>query len=494
MLNNLDSIRYIIPEIILLCALFLTTGLGAFRATRKKIYITVVSCLGFGAGLIVTMLGVSWPISSEFTFEGMFVADGMTSVFREIFMLTGLFTIMFAYASNEIDERDIADTSILVNASVIGMDLMAGAADLLMLYLSMEFVSLLSYVLSGLKREDQRSSEAALKYAIYGGAASGVMLFGISFLYGITGDTAISEIRGVLLKGDGFANLTSMALIMVISGMAYKIAAVPFHMWCPDVYQGAPTPITAFLSVGPKAAGFALLMRFLAYLVGGVSSETLMSGLTLLTAVISVATMTLGNLSALQQSSIKRMLAYSSIAHAGYMLLGIATLPIVMKEGNYTGFQAVFLYLVVYLFMNLGAFFVVTYVVNEVGNDEIYAFRALGQRSPFIAVMMVIFLLSLTGIPPTAGYIGKFYIFYALIKTGGWLSYVLALIGVLNSFVSLFYYARIMKAMYLEPSEDLRKLPKYITFGVILGLLAIPTIFFGIYFTPILEASSWVMR
>ena len=492
MLGNGASIPFVVPEAILAVTIGLVMAFGAF--TRSRDVVATVGILGLGAALLVAVF-LPWPDGATSLFHGNLMADGLTAVFKPLFLLTGLLTLVFSWVSDEIDARDFADLATLITASVMGMCLMAGASDLLMVYLGMEFVGILSYVLAGFRRENQRSSEAALKYVIYGGAASGVMLFGLSLLYGVAGDTSIDAVRASLMREGGLAPLTLLALAMTLAGLGYKVAAVPFHMWCPDVYQGAPTPVTAFFSVGPKAAGFALLLRLLSLLLGGLASPVLAQGLMVLIGLMAVATMTLGNLAALGQTSVKRMLAYSSIAHAGYLLLGIATVPAIMSATpDYTGFRAVFFYLVMYLFMNLGAFFAVSWVVTRIGSDDLASFRALGQRSPVVAAMMTVFLFSLIGLPPTAGFAGKFYLFYAILARGGAFFFVLALVGVLNSFVSLFYYARVLRAMYLERSDDWRPVPAGAAAIAILAALAIPTLILGVWFGPVLDAAAQVLR
>jgi len=496
MLGNGASLVYLIPEGILLATVGLVMAIGVCRVSRLREWTTGVGSIGLLAAIAVAGLHAAWMPGAVPAFHGNLVVDPMVSLFRLLFYGTGLVTLWFAYASSELDTRDFADMTAILCASVMGMSFMAAASDLMMMYLSMEFVGILSYVLAGLKREDQRSSEAALKYVIYGGAASGVALFGMSLLYGVSGDTSLAALRAVLsgAAAQGFVPVVLLAIVMVLAGLGYKVAAVPFHMWCPDVYQGAPTPITAFFSVAPKAAGFALMIRFLHLLFGGLSSRAVADTLMLLIGVVSIATMTLGNLAALNQRSVKRLLAYSSIAHAGYLLMGVATLPAMMQSApDATGFRAVFFYLVVYLFMNLGAFFVVSHVVTRLGTDDLAAFRALGQRSPLMAAVMTVFLFSLTGIPPTAGFIGKFYLFYAVLMQGGAFYYVLALIGVLNSFLSLFYYARILKVMYLEPSEDRRPVVVGPLAVALLAVLGVPTLLFGVWFSPLLAAAGRIL-
>jgi len=489
-LSNKESLVFVLPEAVLALTVVAAMGLGAFSSQKRSAYVAGV--VGLCIAILTSVL--SFPDKAVFAFRGHFIADGMTAVFRFVFFGCALFTLLFALFSKEIDERDVPDVVVLVLASTLGMSFMAGASDMVTMFIAMEFVGILSYVLAGLKRESKLSSEAALKYVIFGAAASGVALFGLSYLFGITGDTSLVAVREVLQKEKGFGPIALLAIVMVFSGLFYKTALAPMHMWCPDVYQGAPTPITAFFSVGPKAAGFALLLRFCVLTLEGTNVPVLSKGLMLVLGVVSMLSMTLGNLAAFNQRSVKRLLAYSSIAHAGYMAMGVTTLPAIMAGStDFLGFRAVFFYLVVYMFMNLGAFFVVSLVVSSLESDDITQFTALGQREPFSASLLTLFLFSLTGIPPTAGFVGKFYLFYAVIAQREAFFYILAFVGILNSFISLFYYARILKAMFLERSTDSREVRFSFVATVVLFLLAIPTLLFGIYFSPLLEASAKVL-
>ena len=489
-LSNKESLRFIVPEAVLALTVLVAMALGVLSSRRKSAY--VAGIVGLCIAIFTALL--PFPEKAAFAFRGHFVADGMTAVFRFVFFGCALFTLVFAYLSKEIDERDASDVVVLVLSSTIGMSFMAGASDMVTMYIAMEFVGILSYVLAGLKRESRLSSEAALKYVIFGAAASGVALFGLSYLFGIAGDTSLVAVREVLQKEKGFGPIALLAIVMVFAGLFYKTALAPMHMWCPDVYQGAPTPITAFFSVGPKAAGFALLLRFCVLTLEGTNVAMLSKGLMLVLGIVSMVSMTLGNLAAFNQRSVKRLLAYSSIAHAGYMAMGVTTLPAIMgSSADFVGFRAIFLYLVVYLFMNLGAFFVVSLVVSKMESDDITQFTALGQREPFSASVLGLFLFSLAGIPPTAGFIGKFYLFYAVIAQHEAFYYVLAFVGILNSFISLFYYARILKVMFLDKSADYTEVRFPVMTVFVLLLLAIPTLLFGIYFSPLLEASAKVL-
>jgi NADH-quinone oxidoreductase subunit N len=345
----------------------------------------------------------------------------------------------------------------------------------------MEAVGLLSYVLAGYMRGSLRSTEAALKYVVFGAVSSGIMLYGLSLLFGMTGSMDFNDIRTVLV-GDGINPFSLLVVvILVIAGMSYKIAAVPFHFWCPDVYEGAPTPVSAFFSVGPKAAGFALMIRFFyTTMAAGPHAAASASPVQtinwpLLLAVISAVTMTYGNLVALRQTNVKRLLAYSSIAHVGYLLMGFVLL-------SAEGLAAILFYLLVYTLMNLGAFFFVVAVNNKLKSEDLRDYVGLGFRTPWAATMMVVFLASLTGIPPFAGFVGKFYLFTAAMdKSLFWL----VILAAVNSVIGLYYYFKVVKAMFLtRPAEDADTSPiglHWLQYTV-LAVLAIPTLGLGLFF------------
>ncbi len=375
--------------------------------------------------------------------------------------------------------------------SVVGMFFLAGSNDIITLFVAFELVSIPSYVLAGYKRADKRSAEAALKYVIFGAASSGVMLYGLSLLYGITGATGLPEMAAKLSSPVGLGIPHLVGLVLVLAGIGYKIAMVPFHFWCPDVYEGSPTAVTAFLSVAPKAAGFAALLRLMPLFdtiqpIYGVTAVGLMT-------IASAVTMTFGNLGAIWQDSLKRLLAYSSIAHAGYLLMGFAVLA-KYPTGDVGDLarEAVLFYLVIYLFMNLGAFLIVDVVERGYGSDSIRKFRGLGKASPLPALALSVFLLSLTGIPPLAGFVGKFLLFAALVK--GELM-ALAVIGIANTVVSLFYYVRVIRDMFLyDPVEEAEGVEvqglKLGTLGGVLALVTVvPTVVLGVYWGPL---ANWV--
>jgi NADH-quinone oxidoreductase subunit N len=487
MLDNFQSLVYFLPETILTVAILaiLTVDLLAGQPNLKRT--AGLALAGLGASFIATVATMDG--NARGLFGGLIARDPMSDFFKLFFLATtALIGVAAMRARDAVDydgdkerDKESAEFYTLMLTTTIGMFLMASSTDLLVAFLSLETVSIMSYILSGFKRRDRRSSEASLKYVIYGGVASGVMLYGMSFLYGLAGSTSFTAVQVAATNTPATA-MVVLAVVLCLAGFGYKIASVPFHMWCPDVYEGAPTPVTAFLSVGPKAAGFALLIRFF---VSGAIPATLGSGATqtspwaLLLGIIACATMTLGNLAALQQNNLKRMFAYSSIAHAGYLLLGLCAL-------TPDGVRAILIYLLTYLFMNVGAFVVIMAMSDAGLGENVDDYQGLGRRAPWAAFAMAVFLSSLTGLPPLAGFFGKFYLFYALLAKGGTLLVTVAIIGVLNSAVSLFYYARVFRAMYFDAptSEAKLSLPRIHT--VTMGLMAIPTVLlFLVAWTPV---------
>jgi NADH-quinone oxidoreductase subunit N len=435
-------------------------------------------------------------------FYGLLASDRFSNIFRILFAIVTATVLVLSIpplpegateAARGVPTpgRDQGEFFTLLVVVALGMNLMAQSRNLLMIYLSLEMVSVISFVLAGFTINDSRSSEAALKYVVYGGVASGVMVYGMSWIFGFTQSLYLGQcatrIAAATAENGKVPEVVFVGALLILSGFGYKISAAPFHMWTPDVYEGAPTPVTAFLSVGPKAAGFAILVRFFADALGAVPNAGAASvpgdvaPWPVLAGCLAMATMTVGNLSALGQNNVKRMLAYSSIAHAGYMLLGFS----VFSE---TGIAAVVFYVFVYCFMNLGAFLIVMAVAERSGGDEsIDAFRGLGQRAPIVAGVMALFLFSLTGIPPFAGFVGKFYLFAALIKGGGSWNWTVAIVGVVNSVVSLVYYSRVVRVMFLEKGD--RSEPRSVRplFGAASVVLAVPTLVLGVYWAPLYD-------
>ena len=502
-MDNLASFKFFWPETVLTLAVMGMLVQDLFvRKSARRVEALTAGAIGW---LLLTALA-TWltPAGNFPLFGGLLQHDPLRMFFAWLFLAATLLTVLIVPRSGQVSPARLGEFIALLFALLLGMYLMASATDLLMIYLSIEMVSLVSYVLTSFRRNDRKANEAALKYVIYGGVASGVMLYGISILYGLFGTTRVigaggigaqlADVQSRLFFAHAFGGQPAaqlalvVAIVFVLAGVGYKIASVPFHMWCPDVYEGAPTPFTAFLSVGPKAAGFAVAIRFFfaaferAVPGGGYAPVTDLPWPAII-GIISAVTMTLGNLTAIVQSNVKRLLAYSSIAHAGYLLMGLAA-------ASTAGVQAILLYLIVYVLMNVGAFLVVIAVSRVTGGEQIDDFRGLGTKAPVAAVALAVFLFSLTGLPPFAGFAGKYLIFAAVVQKGGFWNVLLAVIGVLNSAVSLFYYARIVKAMFLERSFDERPLPVPALYTAILLALAVPIIVLGIFWAPLLRLAA----
>jgi NADH-quinone oxidoreductase subunit N len=488
-LKNLESLNFFGPELILTGTIILLIVLDLF--VRNKRNLAVVAIIGCVASLLSAF--DLYSAQQGWLFYRMIVLDHFSLFFKVVTLLAAIFAIWMSLGSSEIKQVYQGEYYTLLLTCALGIFFMASSSNLLTAYLSLELVSLTSYVLTGFLPRNRRSSEAALKYLIYGGVASGTMIYGMSWIFGMTGSLDYAAIQQVMAKGEINKSALFMALIFVFAGFGYKIVFVPFHMWSPDVYQGAPTPFTAFLSVASNAAGIAILIRFFYPGISRVTADgdwTFVSGVEwpqiLLFA--SMITMTVGNLCALNQRNLKRMLAYSGIAHAGYMLMGLAIL-------TNDGLSAILFYIVVYLIMNVGAFLVVAIVANHTGSEDIDGYRGLAWRGAVVpAVCFAIFLFSLTGLPPFAGFIGKFFLFAAVLKEGGTFI-ILALVAVANSVISLYYYAKVVKVMFLDIPEPGDKAIAIAGYNFTLMVpLAILTVILGIYFSPLSQYTTQSLR
>lgn len=481
---NIQSLTYFLPELILTASVVVIILVDVFFRGRDRS--RLVWLLSLGTLVVTAVFLFIQTTPSDAIFYGALAVDPYSRFFKWIFLVATAIIYVVSPYTKELDGNPRHEYYLFILVVVFGMFLMASALDLIIIYLSIEIVSIGSFILAGFLKQERLSSESSLKYVIYGALSSGVMLYGLSLLFGIAGSTNVFEVQAALSGMPEKAHLTLVvALLLVLTGFGYKIAMVPFHFWTPDVYQGAPTTITAYLSVAPKAAGFALALRILGIAFGASPDMNLGTWLPVeglpfgtLIAIFSAATMTVGNVIAIQQSSVKRLLAYSSIAHAGYMLMAVTIL-------NAQALSAIMFYLAVYLFMNLGAFLVAIFIHNRYGYDEIEEWKGLGFQAPAVAVAMGIFLFSLTGLPPTAGFVGKVYLFSVLIEARQF--WWLAVLGVLNSVVSLYYYMRIMKAMFFdgEPTgETISDHPALA--GTILALI-VPVLLFGVYWSPLMN-------
>ena len=498
--NNLASVVGFRPELVLtfgsIAVFLLDLVLRRSPARRPLLAVSAVAVLGLAGAFLAAQ-----PSGSTLLFNGMIASDAFATFFKWIFLAAGLLTVLIVAQGDDYPSPRVGEFYALLLTIVLGMFLMASATNLLSIYMAIELVSMVSYVLAGFRKSDRKAAEASLKYVIYGSVASGVMLFGMSYLYGLLGSFDVltygPKIAALSATTGAAAAATKLALVVAVvfvsSGVGYKIASVPWHMWCPDVYEGAPTPFTAFLSVGPKAAGFALALRFfLGSFAGPMGANGLGESIAgipwpAVIGVLSAATMTLGNFTAIVQTNLKRLLAYSSIAHAGYTLMGLAAVSTL-------GTQGVMIYMLVYLVMNLGAFLVVIVVAEATGSESILDYRGLARRHPMAAIAFAIFLFSLTGLPPFAGFTGKWYLFYAVIERaaapGGFWYGVLAVVGALNTAVSLYYYARIIRAMFLEaPYASGQFVPKA-GYQLMLGAFSAAVLVFGVWWAPIVEWSQ----
>ncbi len=481
-IGNIESLRYFMPELVLTGALLLVVVADLVARGRGKVVTAIITLGALGAATVYAL--DLYQAGSTLLFTGMIACDPFAVYFKLIFYVSSALVLLFAYFSPDMRDSELGEFAALLLAVALGLSLMASAVDMVMMAIALELVSVPCYVLAGFLKRNRRSAEAALKYVIYGAASSGVMVYGMSLLYGLTGATNIFAVAEGLTATPVYPLTTLVAIGFILAGLGFKISCVPFHFWTPDVYEGAPTPVTAFLSVGPKAAGFAMMVRFF---YSGLAQATgdrwiPVAGLDwpALLAALAAATMTFGNLAAIPQTNLKRLLAYSTIAHAGYMLMGFVVL-------SNQGVAAILFYLGVYLLMNLGAFLVVITVTKLVRGEDIAHYRGLVWRSPLLAVAMGIFLFSLIGLPPSAGFIGKLYLFAAVIREK---YYWLAVVGVLNSVISLYYYARVLKAMFFETAEDTRALALPAPALALIVVLAVPTLALGVWWTPLWNLAS----
>ena len=461
----------VLPEILLLILAFTVMGFDLFLSGAGKRLLSRVAIGGLIVVLVVTLL---LPATGS-AFGGMIYVDGWVALFRMLFIVAALLISFISLDAKEIEQN--GEYYGLLIFATLGMSLMAASRDLIMLYVAMETTSISLYLLAGFLRADKRSAESGIKYFLFGAFTSTIMLYGFSLLFGFTGATGYEAVAAGMgkLMGEQTRWLVMVSLGLVLVGFGFKISAVPFHFWAPDVYEGAPTPVTAFISVASKAAGFAVLIRFLLVIFPLARSEWVA-----LLSALSVVTMTLGNVLAIPQRNIKRMLAYSSIAQAGYVLIGVVSVSNPKVE-PYGPASALF-YLGAYMLTNIVAFAVVIAVTNALGTEDMQGLYGLSRRSLGLGVAMIAAMLSLGGVPPMAGFFAKLGVFAAAVGQGlVWL----AVVGVLNSIVALYYYLNVIRYVFVERSEGDEQplqVPASLNFAmwvavagiVILGVLATP--------------------
>ena len=476
-MNNLQSIQYFLPELLIIQ---LALSIIILDLLSLKKWVNLCVYVGFGC-IALLLCQLSSPNDGFSIFNGMLINDSFSYYFKWIILISTFSIVLVSRYSKELDREYWVEFNALILFVLLGMFLMTNSIDLLMIYLSIELVSIPSYILAGILKNDKKSNEASLKYVIFGSFASGLMLFGLSWLYGVSGSTNIYEIYKALAIIDN-PYMIYMSLMLILVGFGYKISMAPLHYWTPDVYEGSPTVVTAFFSVAPKAAGFAILIRTFSILFTDGNSLSLNVlplenvNWSFVIAILAAFTMSIGNLLALKQDNVKRMLAYSTISHVGFMLMAFATTSV---EGS----VGIMFYLTMYMFMNLSAFFMVIHVENNFAVKNIDQWAGIGYKTPVLSAFMVLSLVSLAGLPPTSGFVGKVYLFRTLFATEQF--YWLGIVAILNSVVSLYYYFKIVKSMYFNEkivkSKETIEMPIY----VLIILFSAQNILFYLYWSDL---------
>ncbi len=494
--NFLQSLPSIAPEVGLTILAMVVLFLDMYMPEHQRRNIAYVTAVGL---TLLALTPIIWGPPAPGTgpenalyWGGMVRHDTLSQIFKIMILLAGAFCSLMAIDMKTLGRR--GEFYLIIIVSTLGATLISSAADLIMVFLGLETLTIPLYILAAFRRDDPRSSESGMKYFLFGSFASALMLFGFSILYGFTGQTniyIIAEQLGTALNDAPVPVLTAM--VLVVAGFGFKIGAAPFHFWTPDMYEGAPTPVTAYVSVASKAASIALLMRFLI----AVFPESLVIGdqamqpfWVQLAAAMAVLSMTLGNVLALSQRNIKRLLAYSSIAQAGYTLIGVAAIQAQTPEGQAQAVASVGFYMFMYTFTNILAFAVVVLFSEATGSETIADLAGLNRRSPWLALTLTVALLSLAGIPPAAGFFGKFFLFNAAVEAGlTWL----AIVGVLNAIVALYYYLIVIKVMYVDRSPDEDKpIPMSPVYSWVLGVPAVLVIVLGTVGAQVIF--EWAMR
>jgi len=477
------SLVVALPELFIAVTIMALLMLGVFQKTGTQDSavdsLRLVSNLSVGAFILAGVL--LWRLGGEhlIAFNGLFLSDPFAVFTKVLILIAGALGIIMS--QDYLERHGVArfEFPILMMFAVLGMMLMVSANDMMSLYMGLEMQSLSLYVIAAIRREDQRSTEAGLKYFVLGALASGMLLYGMSLIYGFTGSTSFETIATVLAAGAGEGGPSLgiiFGIVFIIAGLAFKVSAVPFHMWTPDVYEGAPTPVTAFFAIAPKIAALALFIRVMV----GPFAELVDQWQQIIIA-ISVLSMILGAFAAINQSNIKRLMAYSSIGHVGYALIGLAA-------GTEDGIRGILIYLGIYLFMNAGTFAcILSMKRGDQMVEDISDLSGLSKTHPMMALALAIFMFSMAGIPPLAGFFGKLYVFMAAIESG---LYILAVIGVVSSVVGAFYYLRIVKVMYFDTNEETLDKPLTKPLAAVIGLSGIIIVFFFLYPNPLIDGAA----
>ena len=480
--QNLDSLHFYGPEILVSLTIILLIGVSVLAPKGKKRPISVTFAFIGLTGALLSLFQLIQVSPTQTIFHDLIANDPVSLIFKLIFLGTTVLVSLMVMDSDGIPGKRSPEFVFLLLSIYLGMSFLGSGLHLLILYLGLELVSLPSYVLAGYNMRDRNSSEAGIKYLIYGAVSGGSFLFGASLLYGITGAFTVGAIGSALAGVEQFYPVV-IALLLMLVGLGYKCSFFPMHMWVPDVYQGAPAAVGGFLSTAPKAAGFAVLLRLSYEWVPALQGNTNFAlGLAIpaFFFFISLITMTVGNLSAIAQNNVKRLLGYSTVAHVGYILMGYT---LVGTQWMDEGFSAIVFYLIIYTVTNLGAFFVIVALKRPWLDD----LNGLVTRAPVTAIAMAIFLFSLTGIPPLVGYAGKFYLFAALIQSGMTLMFVLALAGVVNSVVSFVYYGNVLKHIFLHEPDSDKPINVSPLSRILLVLLAVSVVGLGVLWSPVVS-------
>ena len=496
-LFDLADVKLIAPEFILTvcaCVALVMDVLLPQRQRRWTGYFALAS-LALAAASVVVLGSSVWNASAMTGFYGTLKVDGFAIVFKLIFLLAAALTVAISLRYLDVEGEQRGEYYALVLFATVGMMFLSSGYDLIVLYISLELMALTFYVLVGYTKRERRSNEAGMKYFLLGAFSSGILLYGMSLLFGVAGSTNLGEIAPAVARaaasgsdfaGAGLRPMVVLAMIALAAGLFFKIAAVPFHMWAPDAYQGAPTSVTAFLSTGSKAASFALYARIFIEALGGMRVDWAP-----LLGIVAAVTIMVGNWAAVTQTNSKRLLAYSSISNAGYLLLGVIA-------ANGYGYTGLVVYLIVYTFMNVGAFGIIISLRRRgIIGDEVDDLSGLGQKAPGMALMMAIFMLSLGGLPVTGGFIGKWFLFGGVFQRGAaegknWY-YWLAGWAALNTVVSFYYYVRFIRAMYIGDREaDARPLSLSAPLQTALVVCAVAVIVIGVYPSPFIKAAEAV--
>ncbi len=476
--SDLGTISPVVAAVLVAAAILVVDMVVPNR--RGAIVATALGGLGVVAVTILIQAGHTGS-----AFGGSYSLDNLTVFLDMLFVVIAALTILFAVDYLEPRDLPIAEFAAVLVFAITGAMLVAGSTDLLLLFVALELMILPGYMLAGFARRDPYSTEGAIKYFLLGSFSSAILLFGLAYVWGMTGTTRVDGVAAALATAAARGSIQpglALGLAFMTAGVAFKMAAVPFHYWTPDAYQGSPTPVTAYLSVGPKVGAFAIALRLFVGALGPLKADWLP-----VVIVLAAVTMTLGNLVAITQDNVKRMLAYSSIAHTGYILVGLAA----YAGGQQSGLSAILFYGAAYTFMNMGAFAVVTALQRRPGvSSQIGTFAGLGRRDPWLGALMALFLLSLTGIPPLAGFWAKAYVILAAIQAGGWLT-ALAVLAMINAAAAAFYYLRVVVYMYMrDPAEEIPPTSPGLLFRTGLAVVGVATLVFGLFPAIVTAASN----